>query len=65
MGRLFEKRKCPGCGEPTLETFNFIKATIVVDGQRAPDSYKLVRCQNCSAEWKLRGERFEPHSAES
>jgi hypothetical protein len=47
------RRLCPACGHRSLNSVNFIKATVVVNGQRAPDSWSYYLCGHCAAEYKL------------
>lgn len=50
--RLFSQ-KCPRCGERQLRMVNFIRATVMVNGHRAPDSWSFYNCEACSARLKL------------
>jgi len=49
----FYRRRCPACGERGLKSKNFICATVVIDGQRAPDSWEYFACERCRAGFKL------------
>jgi len=48
---LFRKNEptCLRCGEKKLRVVNFIRATVLIDGRRAPDSWTLYQCDGCSA----------------
>jgi hypothetical protein len=48
----FYRDKCACCGKRTLKTVEFIKATVIIDGQRAPDSWGYYLCENCGARYK-------------
>ena len=48
----FYRDKCPDCGKRTLKTVEFIKATVITDGERAPDSWAYYLCKNCGARYK-------------
>lgn len=45
--------RCPQCQEHGLVSINWIRATILVDGQRAPDSWSYYSCERCNAHLKL------------
>lgn len=45
--------RCPECGKKGLKRVNFIRATIVVDGQRASDSWAYYVCEKCNAAFKM------------
>jgi hypothetical protein len=49
----FYSRKCPACSERGLKSVNFIRATIVIDGRRAPDFWSYYECDRCGAGFKL------------
>jgi C4-type Zn-finger protein len=38
---------CPNCGKGTLQIVNFFKATVLINGRRAPDSYMILECSHC------------------
>ena len=44
-------KPCPNCDQATLETENFIKATILVNGKRAPAAYIIYKCSHCKAHY--------------
>ena len=44
---------CPRCGSRSLLQVNFIRATILVNGRRAPDSWSLHNCRQCNARLRL------------
>jgi DNA-directed RNA polymerase subunit RPC12/RpoP len=41
------REDCPNCGQKTLKIVNFLKATVLVNGQRAPDTYTIYQCEQC------------------
>jgi hypothetical protein len=46
-------RRCPRCGRRGGMTLvNFIRATVVIDGRRAPDHWSYYRCRRCGARLK-------------
>src|SRR5687767_8956172 len=47
------KGRCPQCQERGLISVNWIRATILVDGQRAPNSWSYYLCEKCNAHLKL------------
>lgn len=49
-------RRCPKCGRRALWCVNFIRATILVDGRRAPASWSYHLCRACGVALKLQGE---------
>ena len=48
---------CPACGTRGLKCVNFIMATVLVDGKRAPDSWSYYRCDKCGKPFKLHNNR--------
>jgi predicted RNA-binding Zn-ribbon protein involved in translation (DUF1610 family) len=44
--------RCPGCGARRLERLNWLRATILVEGLRAPGSWTYYRCRNCRSHFK-------------
>jgi len=44
--------RCPSCDEAALEMRTFIKATVVIDGQRRPAAWSFVECRACTVRWK-------------
>lgn len=54
-------RRCPCCGVGALQQTDWIRATIVIYGRRAPDSWSDYRCAHCAAMFRQRlGRRMEP-----
>lgn len=51
---------CPGCGQRALVMVNFIRATVIVDGKTAPDSWSCHVCESCGSRWRGRGREWEP-----
>lgn len=53
-GWLLAKHRgiCPSCHRRALRCVQWIRATIVVNGQRAPDSWSFFLCESCGARWK-------------
>lgn len=47
--RAMRPLPCPSCGHRRLRCINFIKATILVDGKRAPDWWAYYACPSCGA----------------
>jgi hypothetical protein len=45
-------KPCPHCDQATLETENFIKATLLVNGERAPAAYIIYKCGHCKARYR-------------
>ncbi len=48
-----DRRPCPACGQRGLRWVNLIKATILVNGRRAPDCWVYYCCKTCGAGFKL------------
>jgi hypothetical protein len=44
--------KCSACGKRGLNCVESIRATIVVNGKRAPDSWSFYVCGKCGAAFK-------------
>jgi hypothetical protein len=57
---------CPACSTASLRLMEFIRATIVVDGRRAPEAWAYFQCDECSARFKqyLGGELTTPSDEE-
>jgi hypothetical protein len=51
---------CPHCQQNALEVINVLKATVVINGKRAPDTYFVYHCSNCKKRYQksLRDEIF-------
>jgi hypothetical protein len=62
--RAGRSAECPTCRHPGLRTMNWILATILVDGRRAPDSWSYHRCDACGGRFKLHAGAWEVPSAE-
>jgi len=46
------KAICPSCSHRALRRVQFIRATVVVDGRRVPDSWSFLLCESCGARYK-------------
>jgi hypothetical protein len=46
------RERCPECGQRGLTCVNVIKATVAIDGMRAPDSWGYYSCEKCGASLK-------------
>jgi len=44
--------RCPKCGQRGLTCVGFMKATVVIDGRRCPDSWGYYACEKCGAKLK-------------
>src|SRR5687768_7758059 len=52
-----KREKCPVCAAKKLRCVQSIRATVLIDGKRAPDSWSYFECEACGAHRKLhRGE---------
>lgn len=49
VGFLIRRERCPSCGKRRLRCAQFVKATVLIDGQRAPDAWGLYECEACGA----------------
>ncbi|QDV72745.1 hypothetical protein K2D_09100 [Planctomycetes bacterium K2D] len=49
---------CPACGQKRLKMVNFVRATIEVDGERAPDAWSYHECEHCNKRFKQHRGRF-------
>lgn len=63
---LPEPEPCPSCGQQTLRCVQWLRATIVVDGQRAPASWCYFVCDSCAGRYRrdIRGGGFTAPSEE-
>jgi hypothetical protein len=55
----YYRRPCLTCGERGLKCVNFIRATIIVNGRRAPDYWSYYVCEKCGAEFKLHHDEWK------
>jgi hypothetical protein len=55
----YHRRRCPACGQRALKCVNWIRATVRVDGRRAPDTWSYYICQRCGAAHKLHRGKWE------
>jgi C4-type Zn-finger protein len=46
------REDCPNCSKDTLQIVNFLKATILINGRRAPDSYMILECSHCGYRYR-------------
>jgi hypothetical protein len=61
----FYRRPCPKCGRRGLRSTNFIRATVLIDGQRAADHWAYYVCNLCESGFKLhRGKWLSVEAAE-
>lgn len=64
LGRLLEhsenRRPCPECNETRLLWIKGARATILVHGRHAPDSWSLHECLACGVRLKNRSGKWEP-----
>jgi DNA-directed RNA polymerase subunit RPC12/RpoP len=44
--------KCRRCGKRRLTSRQFVRATVVRDGRRAPDAWTYYQCGSCGKRWK-------------
>jgi hypothetical protein len=49
----YYRRPCPACGQRGLKFVEQCLATVMVNGQRAPDSWSYYICEKCDAVFKL------------
>ena len=54
LERKYCRRRCLACFKRGLRCFDFVRATIVVDGKRAPDWWADYRCERCGAVYRRR-----------
>src|SRR5690606_15437256 len=52
--------QCPACGRRALKQVTFIRATVVIDGKRCPDSWSYHRCEWCQAAFKKHQDTLLP-----
>ena len=56
---------CPTCKSRALRCVQWIHATVMIDGRRAPDSWSYFSCDSCGAHFKQHlGRDFVTPSAE-
>lgn len=46
------RKRCPTCSKQSLKNVQFIRATNLVNGARAPDSWSYLECESCKARFK-------------
>lgn len=47
------RERCPDCRAKKLRCVQFIRATVIVDGKRAPDFWSYFECESCHSHQKL------------
>jgi hypothetical protein len=62
---LLRPKKCPICDSRNLVSVNWVRATILVDGKRAPDSWAYYQCKTCDARLKLHRSNWMDMDADS
>jgi hypothetical protein len=60
------RQVCPTCSRRALRCVQWIRATVLIEGRRAPDSWSYFLCESCGAHFKRHiGREFEvPSEAE-
>jgi transposase-like protein len=62
---LVRFKRCPSCSQERLKRIQFVRATVLVDGRRAPDSWSYYECGSCGARFReQRGEYRSPTAEE-
>lgn len=59
----YYRRPCPACGRRGLKCVNFVMATVLINGRRAPDSWAYYDCERCGARLKLHHHEWSDESA--
>jgi hypothetical protein len=49
---MLRRKPCPYCGVKAVQVVSFVRATVLVDGKRAPDSWSYCECDICHARFK-------------
>ncbi|QIF05275.1 hypothetical protein [Roseimicrobium sp. ORNL1] len=63
LGR--QRRACPACAQKEVRCVQWIRATVLIDGRRAPDSWCYYLCDACGARFKQHlGKDYEVPSDE-
>lgn len=54
-GWLVSRRRetCLACSRRALRCVQWIRATVLIEGRRAPDSWSYYLCESCGAHYKL------------
>ena len=64
LKKKFLPRCCPACGVRALRSINFIMATVLVNGKRAPDSWEYLLCMSCGKALEVNRGQWETPSPE-
>lgn len=46
------RKRCPACGLKTLRYVQCTRATVLIEGRRAPDSWTYFECETCCSHQK-------------
>lgn len=47
------RKLCPDCKTKSFINRNWIRATVLIEGKRAPASWEYYECLECGKKWKL------------
>lgn len=56
----FYRCRCPKCQQRGLKSIDFIRATVQINGQRAPDCWADYQCEKCGAVVRWHHRQWEP-----
>ncbi len=59
LSTRFYRSRCPRCRERGLRQVNFIRATVLINGQRAPDHWADYECGKCGALLRWHHDQWE------
>ena len=60
LSMRFYRSRCPKCRQRGLKLINFVKATVLINGQRAPDHWADYECEKCGAVVRWHHGKWEP-----
>jgi hypothetical protein len=63
LATRFYRSRCPQCQQRGLKAINFVRATVIINGQRAPDHWADYECEMCGAVVRWHHDQWEPTPA--
>ena len=60
LSTRFYRSRCPKCEQRGLKMIDFIQATVVINGKRAPDHWADYECEKCRAIVRWHHAKWEP-----
>jgi hypothetical protein len=59
LASRFYRSRCPECRQRGLKMIDFIKATVLINGRRAPDHWADYKCEKCGVVLRWHHKQWE------